>query len=201
MTHRRVPDGGAATTTEGRGERVRTFRIAGVLIAVLGVFGILFPFVAGVSVSLLLGVALLVGAAVHAVHALRSRDWKGVLGLALLALVYAVTGVALIANPLLGLASLTVFVIAYLLVSGVAETLIGLRIRGDTNWGWIVFSGVLSVLLGLLLLAGFPGTAVWAVGLLFGVNLVSTGVAMVLVGRGIGSETPSADDADAGATG
>ncbi|MFC7068600.1 HdeD family acid-resistance protein [Halobaculum lipolyticum] len=201
MTHGRVPDGGSPPTNSERGDRSNAFRVAGVLIAVLGVFGILFPFVAGVSVSLLLGVALVVGAVVHAGHALGSRDWKGVLGLALLAVVYAVTGVALIANPLLGLASLTVVVIAYLLVSGVAETLIGLRIRGDTNWGWIVFSGALSVVLGLLLLAGFPGTAVWAVGLLFGVNLVSTGIAMVLVGRGVRSETPAGEDLDAGTAG
>ncbi|MFC7099004.1 HdeD family acid-resistance protein [Halobaculum marinum] len=200
MTESRLTDGGSTMASEQRRESVRTFRIAGVLIAIIGVFGIVFPFVAGVSLSLLLGLALVVGGVVHAVHAFRSRNWKGFLGLGLLALVYAVAGVALVVNPILGLTSLTLLVIAYLLVSGVAETAIGIQIRGDPNWGWIVFSGALSVVLGLLLLAGFPGTAVWAVGLLFGINLLSTGIAMVFVGRGL-EEEPTVVEADTGAMG
>ena len=200
MTDSYATDGGAATASEEHGTSVRTFRIAGAILAALGVLAILFPFVAGVSASLLLGAALIAGGVVQAVHAARASGWNGFLGLGLLAIVYVIAGLALVLNPVLGLASLTLLVIAYLLVSGAAETLLGLQIRGEANWGWVVFSGVLSVLLGLLLLAGFPGTAVWALGLLLGINLLATGVSMVMVGRGMRSET-AVGDADTGAMG
>lgn len=88
-------------------------------------------------------------------------------------------------NPVLGLTTLTLLLIAYFLVSGIVETVIGFQIRGDPSWGWVVSSGVLSVVLGLLLLAGFPGTAAWALGLVFGLSLLSTGASMFMVGRGV----------------
>ncbi|MFC7138122.1 HdeD family acid-resistance protein [Halobaculum litoreum] len=187
--------GGSIASAEDFEATLRSFRATGLLIAVLGLLAILFPFLAGVSVTLVLGATLAVGAVIHAAHALRARVWRGLLGQGLLALVYAAAGVWLLANPVLGLAAVTSVVIGYLLLSGLVETMIGLRIQGDPNWGWVVFSGALSVVLGILLLAGFPGTAAWALGLLLGVNLVSTGSALLLVGRGA-REAVASDEAD-----
>ncbi|MFB6171847.1 MAG: HdeD family acid-resistance protein [Haloarculaceae archaeon] len=172
-------------TTPGLAESWRSLEVAGVVIALLGVLGIFFPFVTGLSISLLLGATLVVGALVHVAHAFRARGWKGFVGQALLAVVYAFAGISLLANPVLGLATLTLLLIAYFLVSGVVEVAVGLQIRGDPGWAWVVVSGALSVILAGLLWIGFPSTAAWALGLLFGISLLSTGLSMFAMGRSV----------------
>ena len=178
----------------------RSLEIAGGIIAVLGLLGILCPYVTSVSISLLLGGALVVGGLVHVAHAFRARGWRGFAGQAALAIVYSFAGLSLLANPVLGLTTLTLLLIAYLLLSGVVEAVIGLQIRGDPKWGWVLASGVVSIVLGVLLLAGFPSTAAWALGLFFGISLLSTGVSMIVVGRGV-HRLVEAMESEAGAAG
>lgn len=176
--------GGTIASNPGLETSWRSLEIAGVIIAVLGVLGIFFPFVTGISVSLLLGGLLVVGGLVHIAHAFRARGWKGFIGEAILAIVYTFAGLTLLTNPVLGLTTLTLLLIAYFLLSGVVEAVIGFQIRGDPGWVWSVASGALSLVLGVLLWLGFPGTAAWAIGLLFGINLLSTGLAMFVIARG-----------------
>lgn len=176
-------ESGTMETMPGLEASWRSLEVAGIVIALLGVLGILFPYVTGISISLLLGGVLVVGALIHVAHAFRARGWKGFAWQAILAIVYAFAGISLLANPVLGLATLTILLIAYFLVSGIVETVMGLQLRGEPSWGWVVASGVLSIVLAGLLWAGFPSTAAWAVGLLFGISLLSTGISMYSVGR------------------
>ncbi|KTG08433.1 hypothetical protein AUR64_19055 [Haloprofundus marisrubri] len=155
--------------------------IAGGIIAILGVIAILAPFITGISLSIFLGALLIVGAILRGVHAFGASNWKGGLFQGAMAIVYTVAGVALIANPLVGLASLTILLIAYFFVDGLVEIVMGLRLRPDANWGWLVASGVLGLVVAGLLFVGFPSTALWAVGLLFGINLLASGISMVMV--------------------
>ncbi len=159
----------------------RTLMIVGGIIAVMGVVAILAPFVTGVALSMLLGALLVVGAALRGIHAFGAESWAGALLQGALAILYTVAGVALIANPVYGLVSLTILLIAYFLVDGLLEVAMGLRLRPEANWGWVVASGVLGLVVAALLFVGFPSTALWAVGLLFGVNLLASGVSMVMV--------------------
>jgi len=182
------------------GSNVRGFVVGGVLIALLGLLALLAPFLTGIALSVLLGGALVVGALVHLAAAFSAGSATGVVWQVLLGVVYGVAGISVLTNPIFGLTTLTLLLVAYFLISGVVETVVGFQIRGDPNWGWVVGSGVLSVLLGVLLLAGFPGTAAWALGLVFGVSLLSTGASMYMVGRGVHRLVESRD-AGAGAAG
>ncbi|WP_224335494.1 HdeD family acid-resistance protein [Haloprofundus halobius] len=159
----------------------RTLMIVGGILAVMGVIAILAPFVTGVALSMLLGALLIVGAALRGIHAFGAKSWTGALVQGGIAILYTVAGVALIANPVYGLVSLTILLIAYFLVDGLLEIAMGLRLRPDANWGWVVASGVLGLVVAALLFVGFPSTALWAVGLLFGVNLLASGISMVMV--------------------
>ena len=156
----------------------------GVLIASLGVLAILFPFVTGVSLSILLGAALVVGALVHLASAFSGRGWKGFVAQTLLAVLYAVAGILLIANPVVGLTTLTILLVAFLLVDGIFEIVMGFRIRSEKGWGGLVVSGVLALVIAGLVFASWPASAAWAVGLLFGANLFVTGLSMVYVAMG-----------------
>ncbi len=169
----------------------RTLAIAGGVIALIGVLAIAFPFVTGISMTYLLGALLVLGGIVHGVHAFSARGWKGSLWQVTLGVVSALAGLLLLANPILGLASLTLLVIAYLLVDGIAELGLSLRMGAQKGRGWIAASGAISLVLAGLLWLGFPADAMWAVGLLVGVSLLATGISMVFVavaGRGVEEE-------------
>jgi len=150
----------------------------GVLVALLGIVAILSPFVSGLAVTLVFGALLVTGALLQTASAVAARGWSGfAFGIALAAL-YAVAGVVLLVNPTVGLVTLTFLLGMYFLVEGVVQLLMGLRVRANENWGWMLFSGIVSLLLSSLVLLEFPSSAEWAIGLLFGVNLLTTGVAM-----------------------
>jgi|AntDeeMetageno51_2_1112566.scaffolds.fasta_scaffold00297_4 uncharacterized membrane protein HdeD (DUF308 family) len=156
--------------------------IGGIAIAVIGLAATIFPFLTGVSLSLLLGGLLVVGGAVHLVGAFSVRGWGAFIWQVVLAGVYGVAGVALLTNPILGLTTLTTLVIAFFVFEGVVEIGMGLRSRAHSGWGSLVASGLLSLVLAGLLIAGLPGSLLWAVGLLFGINVFVTGATMAYVG-------------------
>lgn len=139
--------------------------------------------------SVLLGAVLVVGALVHASNAFSAGTLGNVLGQAILAVLYGFTGIAFIANPVIGLATLTLLAIAFFLADGLVEIAWGLRSREQPRATWLLVSGGVSLLLAGSLWLGFPSSAGWAIGVLLGVNLLVTGVPMVLVGRGTREST------------
>jgi uncharacterized membrane protein HdeD (DUF308 family) len=151
----------------------------GIVIAVLGVLAILAPLVSGIAVSLAFGVLLLGGGLVHVVHAFTARDWTGSLWQFVLAAVYTVAGLSLLLDPVVGLVTLTILLVAYFAVDGLVEIGLGLRTRPDAGWTWLVASGVVSLGLAVLLWVGLPSTALWAVGLLLGISLLTSGISLL----------------------
>ncbi len=158
--------------------------IAGLIIAILGVLAVIFPFVTGLSLAILLGAILIIGALVHVSHAFSAGSPRNVLGQVILAVLYGFAGIAFMANPVVGLATLTLLAIGFLLVDGIVEIAWGLRSRGQPGAMWLLTSGGISLLLAGFLWLRFPTNAIWAIGVLLGVNLLVTGVSMVLVGGG-----------------
>ena len=88
----------------------------------------------------------------------------------------------LIANPLRGVLTLTMVLMALFLIEGVAAILAALNFRQHSrNWGWLLFSGIVDLVLVYLIWQGWPATAAWAIGLLAGVNLLFTGLSLVML--------------------
>ncbi|XVH33663.1 HdeD family acid-resistance protein (plasmid) [Haloferacaceae archaeon DSL9] len=172
-------------------ESMRVMKIAGGLLIALGILAIVFPFATGISLTVLLGALLVVGGLVHIANAFSVRGWKMVSVQVLLAIVYSLAGIALLANPVVGLTTLTVLLIIYFAAEGLVELYMGIRMRRD-NGAWIAASGVVSLLLAGLLWTAFPADALWAVGLLFGINLLVTGFSLFFVSRGVTKELETA---------
>jgi uncharacterized membrane protein HdeD (DUF308 family) len=162
----------------------RTLALAGGVVVLLGLLAILLPFATGIAVTYLLGALLVVGGVVHAGHAFTARGWRGSLWQLALAIVSVGAGLLLLVNPVVGLLSLTLLAIAYLVVDGIAELGMSLRMVDEPGRAWIAASGVLSFVLAGLLWAGFPGSAAWVIGLLVGISLLTTGLSMVAVAYG-----------------
>lgn len=175
---------GATTEIELNRTEARTATIAGVVITILGLFALIFPFVTGLSLSFLLGVVLVVGALVHASHAFARDNLSATLGQVVLAVLYGAAGIAFVVNPVVGLATLTLLAIGFFLADGVVEVAWALRNRKQPGAVWLLASGGVSFLLAGFLWLGFPVSAVWAVGVLLGVNLLATGISIIVFGRG-----------------
>ncbi|MFC7203055.1 HdeD family acid-resistance protein [Haloferax namakaokahaiae] len=174
-------DSSLGTTLQGSW---RWLLAAGAIIAVLGIIALFAPFVTGVSLTFVVGVLLIAGGILHFISAFRAQGWGGFAWQMLLGFVAVIAGLALILNPVLGLFTLTILVIAYLFVSGIVEIIMGISLRGERNWFVSIASGAIGILLAALLWVGFPSTAAWAVGVLFGVNLLVSGISMVFIALG-----------------
>lgn len=85
-------------------------------------------------------------------------------------------------SPVAGVLTLTILLAAYMFAGGVMRIVISLGYRRDIPkaWGWLLFSGIVDIALGLLIISGFPGTAAWVLGLLVGINFVFMGWAIVM---------------------
>lgn len=179
-----------STETKTNGESLplteswRVLTIVGALISVFGLIAIFSPFVTGVTLSAILGVLLVAGGIGHGIHVFSARGWKGFIWQALLATTYVIGGVTLIVNPVVGILTLTLLLAVFFFVEGIIGVVMGLRLRPASGWGWMLASGVIGIIAGALVWTGWPITALWVVGLIFGIKLLSTGVALVMVAMG-----------------
>ncbi|MCW8173034.1 HdeD family acid-resistance protein [Natrialba swarupiae] len=159
----------------------RTLAIAGGVVGLIGLLAVAFPLVTGLSVTIGLGILLILGGIVHGAHAFAARGWSGSLWQVALGVVSVVAGVILLVNPVIGLVTLTALAIAYLLVDAVAELWMAMRMDDQPGRTSVAVSGLLSLVLAGLLWFGFPADAAWAIGVLVGVGLLATGLSMVVV--------------------
>lgn len=163
----------------------RTITILGVVTIILGVCALLSPSLTGFSIALLIGMLVLVGGVFRLVWALRAGSFgKGVLGIAL-GLLTILAGIILLTNPMLLSGMLTILLAVYFIVDGIAELAAGLGTAGAGGRGWLIFGGIVSILLGIMLWAQFPFSGVWALGILFGIKLFFVGMIMIAGGRAL----------------
>ena len=131
----------------------------GILMIVLGTLGFFQPIAYTVATAILFGALLLVSGGTGIVAAFKMEGWKGKTAAILLALLYLIAGALLLLHPVLGALSLTLVVAAFLTASGLVKIWMGFTHREQHGWGWLVASGVLSLVLGFLIYAEFPGRA------------------------------------------
>jgi uncharacterized membrane protein HdeD (DUF308 family) len=155
----------------------------GILLLILGTLAILVPAIASLAATVFFGWLLLLSGLVGLVTTIRGRHAPGFWWSLLSAIVGIVAGVLLIGWPLQGTLSLTSVLIAFLLVEGALSIFYALEHRKalSRSWGWMLASGILDVALGAILFAGLPGTAMWALGLLLGINLIFGGWALIML--------------------
>ena len=154
----------------------------GVVLILLGVLAICAPFVAGLSVMLMLGGLLLAGGVALCVLASRAGAFTTGLPVLLMGVLMVFAGFYMLSRPVSALASMTLLLAAYLVVSGIIELVAGFRARPEDGWGWVVASAVVSLVLGVMLWRQWPVSGMWAIGTLFGIKLMMTGLSMTSIG-------------------
>ena len=131
----------------------------------------------------MIGWFLLIAGAITLWHAFQARGWGDALLSALIGVLQLAAGVYLAFFPLTGLVGLTLLLGALFASQGVIEGLMSLRSRPHSGWGWMAASGAASLALGFLLILGLPGTALWALGLMLGINFLTSGLMFLALSR------------------
>ena len=159
------------------------FTVLGVGLVILGCLAIVFPLLSSIAVKLMIGWFFLMTGAAVLFAAFQMRDWQSAIWAGLIGVLQLAAGVYLAFFPLTGLIGLTFFIGLVFLIQGSAEAAIAWQYRPRSGWVWLALSAVASVALGVLLIAGLPQTALWALGLFLGINLVSSGASFVALAR------------------
>ena len=171
------------------------FLALGIALIIIGLAAIAFPLVSTIAAKVVLGWLFLIGGVVLVIHAFSAQGWGGVLWNLLIGILYLFAGAWLAFFPLTGLLTLAILLAILFLAEGVFEVIMAFRVRPHEGWGFLLLSGIAAIAVGLIIAAGLPGTATWALGLLVGINLLFSGwsyVFLALAGRKASTGTTAA---------
>ena len=159
------------------------FLSEGILLVVLGILALLAPVMASVAATVFFGWILFLSGLLGLISTIRARRAPGVWWSLVSALIGMAAGVLLLGWPVLGALSLTAVLIAFLFAEGIVSILYALEHRNALSgrWGWMLARGIIDVTLAVLLILGLPGTALWALGLILGINLIFGGWALIFM--------------------
>jgi uncharacterized membrane protein HdeD (DUF308 family) len=148
---------------------------------VLGLLAVALPNIATLAVEILVGWLFFVGGIFRALSVWQSRRMPGFTWSLLSAVLAVVLGLILILQPLAGVLTLTMVLIAIFIIEGIAGILVAIEFRRHLrSWGWVLFSGIIDLLLAWLIWQGWPSSASWAIGLLVGINMIFFGLSLVM---------------------
>jgi uncharacterized membrane protein HdeD (DUF308 family) len=157
------------------------FLVEGVVLLVLGATAIALPVLATVAFTIILGWLFLVSGVVGLFTTFWMRGAPGFWWSLLSAVLGIVVGVLLLASPIMGAVSITIVLIAFFIIEGVASIMFALEHKREMSgrWAWMLVSGIIDLVLAAMIFAGLPSTAAWALGLLVGINMVLGGAALI----------------------
>jgi uncharacterized membrane protein HdeD (DUF308 family) len=153
----------------------------GVVMFICGILAIALPLASSVGIVILLAWLILFAGVSHLIFAFHSHSIGGFLWKVLLAIVYGFAGFYMLMNPLLGVISLTLVLAVFLLFEGVVEIVFYFNIRGVTNAGWVLFDGIITLILGFLIWLHWPSSSIWVIGTLVGISLIFSGISRFML--------------------
>ena len=162
-----------------------TLMLIGVVLVIFGVLLLLSPAAVGGAVVKLVALILVVTGVVQLMHSLRSGTVTNRTVAAVLGAIVAGVGVLVWFNPELGSGFLTALLIIFFVVNGLWKISYAMRFRRFSGWAWLLASGTLSLVFVWLLWMQWPLSGAWAIGVLVGLDLLLTGVVLILLARAL----------------
>jgi uncharacterized membrane protein HdeD (DUF308 family) len=157
----------------------------GLVMVVLGIAAIVFPMLSALVAALLVGWVLLISGGVTLVGSFSIHGTGPFFGALLLGLLSIAAGVFLLFNPLAGAIALTLMVGVIFMLQGAFEIFFAFEMRPHIGWVGMLISGIASIVMAVLIAAGWPGFSVVVLGILLGVNFISTGFGYIFVSRAL----------------
>ncbi len=160
----------------------------GVLTIILGFFAMGSPLITGLALAMLIGISMIVAGLAQTIYAFQA----GSVGRGFLRLLFGgitvLAGIAIIGQPGMALVTLTLFLAVYFMVDGLTTIFSSTAVASGQGKGWMIFNGIITLILGLMIWRGWPVSGAWAIGILLGVRLIFSGMTMLAlgsVGRGV----------------
>lgn len=157
----------------------------GIAMLVFGGIAVMAPAVAGTWVVYIIGAVLLVAGITQLISGFQAEGWSAKVIPLILGIITTLAGIGVLGNPLLGLGTLTLLLVIFFVAEGIWKIIASLGYRPAQGWLWLLASGAISLLLGLMIWNQWPVSGLWAVGILVGVNLISTGVSLIVLASAI----------------
>ena len=174
---------------EALGDNWGWFLALGIILMVVGTLAIGSSLIATLATVVAFGTLLLVAGAVQFVGAFCCRKWNGFFTELLTGVFYLAVGLLMVSNPLRAAAALTLMVAAFLLVGGILRVVVAVNDRFE-GWGWVLLSGLVTALLGILIWRQWPWSGLWVIGLFVGIEMIFCGwkwVMLAMAARRLGS--------------
>jgi uncharacterized membrane protein HdeD (DUF308 family) len=152
-----------------------------VLMIVAGLLAIAVPQAAGIAVNLLVAWLLVFSGVAHLVFAWHTRTTGAMVWELLMGILYIFVGVYLLVHPVAGLASLTLALAIYLFAKGVLELILSFRLRPMPGSGWLLFDGIITLVLAVMIWRTWPSSTEWVVGTLVGVSMLFSGISRLML--------------------
>jgi uncharacterized membrane protein HdeD (DUF308 family) len=146
-----------------------------ILMIVLGLLAIALPLATGIGVSILVGWIVVFGGFTYLAYAFAAQGAGAFLWRILIGIVYVVGGFYLVFHPALALQSLTLVLAAILVAEGVLQMIAFFQFRSLPGSGWVLFDGIVTLLLGIMIGYPWPFSSGWAIGTIVGINLLVSG--------------------------
>jgi uncharacterized membrane protein HdeD (DUF308 family) len=161
----------------------KLFLIEGIVLVILGCLAVAVPPIASLAVEIVIGWIFLVSGLVGLFTTYMMRSLPGFWWSLLSAIMAILAGIVLLAWPLTGILSLTLVLIVFFVIEGVASIMYALDHRSGLTgrWGWMLASGIIDLILAAIIVAGLPGSAAWAIGIIVGVNMLLGGVSLIAI--------------------
>ncbi len=162
-------------------EHWKLYLIEGIVLVVLGFAAIVLPPLATLALTILFGWLFLLSGIVGLITTFMMRHAPGFWWSLISAALAVIVGGLLLARPITGAVSLTIVLVAFFLIEGIASIMFAFDHKRELTgqWGWMLASGIVDLILGVIIFAGLPGTAAWALGLLLGINMLFGGSALI----------------------
>jgi uncharacterized membrane protein HdeD (DUF308 family) len=157
------------------------FLFEGIMLVLLGAAAIILPNVATLAFTLVIGWLFLISGGVGLITTFWMRHAPGFWWALFSAVIGIAAGIVLIRWPISGTVSLTLVLIAFFVMEGVATIMYAIEHRAQLSdrWGWMLASGIVDLIIAGIIFAGLPESATWALGLLVGINMLFDGIAMI----------------------
>jgi uncharacterized membrane protein HdeD (DUF308 family) len=155
----------------------------GILLILLGAFAVFVPVVATITTTIIFGWVFLIGGVVGLFTSFQARHLPGFWWSLLSSFLGIAVGFMLLAWPITGAVSLTMLLAVYFVAEGLTSIMYSIEHKRELSgrWGWLLVNGVIDLVLAVIIVAGLPVTAAWALGLIIGIDLIFGGFALVAI--------------------
>ena len=163
-------------------QKANWFIVIGIILIVLGCLALGYQFIATVFSVYFIGSLIFIAGIIQVIHSFNIKGFGQTALWAIMGILYIFIGLMSFFQPIAVSSALTLLISLLLTISGFTQIFAAMSNHNLPRWGWIIFSGIINIILGLMLMAGWPYDSIWVLGMFLGIDLVFQGFAYIAIG-------------------